>query len=174
MTADLEHQKWLFEQNAKAAERAHEELAAFRRHVNEAAIASGTLAIRSALLVNGGAVVVILGFLGGVSGNGKVDLARITAVTSTLTWFGLGVISAMSALVFAYVTNFVHSAIASAYDTNNTQPFIHENERTHKLRRMGIIANGAAFVFGIMSLMLFIIGIFFVQNAVAQLLAARG
>jgi hypothetical protein len=167
--------EWAREHNIRMAERAYDELATLRRHVEEATIQSGAAAIRSALLVNGGAVVVILGFLGAVSANAKLDdLSRVAEVTSTLQWFGWGTVCAMFALVFVYLTNSCHATIAALYDTNYKHPYIHENEKTRSRRRCGIAFNASAFIFGLSSLVFFIYGIYDVQYSVTRLLTARG
>ena len=49
--AELERQKWLHEQNQRAAERAHDTSKEVALQVNEAAISAGNLALRMSLLI---------------------------------------------------------------------------------------------------------------------------
>lgn len=81
---NLDLQKWAHEQNTKAAERAHDKSEEFVLQVNEAAINGSNLALRMAMLINGGAAVALLTFVGGLSGEQK------RAVAATLNWFAGG------------------------------------------------------------------------------------
>src|ERR1700682_5357755 len=59
-----EMQKWFEEIRREDAQRAHDNIEEFRRSVNEAAIKTGELALRTAILINGGAAIALLGFVG--------------------------------------------------------------------------------------------------------------
>jgi hypothetical protein len=78
---NIARQKWLYEQNVKAAERAHDKSYEFRTQTNEAAMQGGNLALRMGLLINGGAAVALLTFIGTL----PVDQKR--AIAATLSWF---------------------------------------------------------------------------------------
>ena len=65
--APYDHQKWLHEMTRQDAQRAHDQLAQFAQSVNEAAVKGGDAALRAALLINGGAAVSVLAFIGGYS-----------------------------------------------------------------------------------------------------------
>jgi hypothetical protein len=84
--AELERQKWLHEQNQRAAERAHDTSKEVALQVNEAAISAGNLALRMSLLINGGAAAALLTFVGGLPANQK------RAVADTLVWFASDVL----------------------------------------------------------------------------------
>ena len=56
------------------ARRAHDRARDFELSTNEAAINSGQLAIRTAVLINGGAAVAVLAFLGGLAGQGIISV----------------------------------------------------------------------------------------------------
>jgi hypothetical protein len=60
--------------NRKAAERAHEDLTEFTRQNFQAAFQSGQIALRTLILVNGGAAVAVLFFLSTVAA--KVSVAH--------------------------------------------------------------------------------------------------
>jgi len=65
------------------ARRAHDRARDFELSTNEAAINSGQLAIRTAVLINGGAAVAVLAFLGGLAGQGIISV-RISAGLRTV------------------------------------------------------------------------------------------
>ena len=56
----------LHRQNVEEAHRAHDVLRAHRRAFNEAAVKSGEVILRTCLLINGGAAIAVLAFMGNV------------------------------------------------------------------------------------------------------------
>jgi hypothetical protein len=72
---------------------------------HEATVASGTLAIRTMLLINGGAVLAVLGFIGGIAGQGRVCSRDLNQIAASLTPFGLGVVFVALATAMAYLAN---------------------------------------------------------------------
>ena len=87
------------------AKRAHDAEREFWKLNNEAAINSGILAVRTAFLVNGGAAVAMLTFIGGMVAQGKIDDADLHGLASNLMWFAFGVALAAVATAFAYFVN---------------------------------------------------------------------
>ena len=66
---------WAFEQNRAVAEREHDRVAEFGDRVNEATINGGNLALRMVLLINGGAAVALLSFMGGLAKDQRQAIA---------------------------------------------------------------------------------------------------
>jgi hypothetical protein len=62
----------VYEINQRAAERAHDGELTFFHAVNEATIKSGENAIRAAILINGGACVAIMAFVGALASQGRI------------------------------------------------------------------------------------------------------
>jgi hypothetical protein len=59
-----DHERWLLEMRREDATRAHDAESTFFREVNKSAIDGANLTLRTALLINGGACIAVLGFLG--------------------------------------------------------------------------------------------------------------
>ena len=70
---DADHAKWLLEMQREDAHRAHDEAKNFYQQVNEYTIKAGENALRAFLLINGGAAVSVLAFIGGL-GTGRSSL----------------------------------------------------------------------------------------------------
>jgi hypothetical protein len=101
-----EYQKWLHELKREDAQRAHDRIDEFGKAINIAAIENANLALRYVLLINGGAAVAVLGFIGALVGRvalSGVILPKIADAASSLTWFGAGVAAAALAMGFAYL-----------------------------------------------------------------------
>ena len=96
----LEHQQWLHEQNMRAAERAHDGATDFAAKTNTAAIEAAYLALRTAMLINGGAAISVLAFIGGLASRGGISLQAITQTAGTLIWFAAGVALATLSMGF--------------------------------------------------------------------------
>ena len=84
--ASLEHRQWAHEQNMRAAERVHDATTDFASKTNTAAIEGAHLTLRTAMLINGGAAISVLAFIGGLASRDKVSLAAITQTAATLVW----------------------------------------------------------------------------------------
>jgi hypothetical protein len=96
--------------NRQDAVRAHDRAHGVSEALNEATLKAGEVPIRTVMLINGGAAVSVLAFLGGLVGQGRVTVKRMTDVSSSLLWFAGGVALAVAALAFSYFTNFAPTA----------------------------------------------------------------
>ena len=104
--ASFEKLKWRTEMAREDYHRAEDKLDDRKSEVGEAAIQSGQVAIRTAALVNGGAAVAVLAFIGGLIGQGKIELNQINSVAESLMWFVYGVAAAVCSLGSAYIVNY--------------------------------------------------------------------
>jgi hypothetical protein len=73
----------------------------FHRSLNEAAIKGAETALRSALLINGGAAISVLAFIGGLAMQSRIRLDQLHAVAHSLVLFAFGVVAAVVAMVLA-------------------------------------------------------------------------
>ena len=105
----------------KAAERAHENLTEFTRQNYEAAFKSGQLALRTVVLVNGGAAVAVLFFLSAIAS--KVSVAQISIVAASLIWFVAGITCGLIALTCAYLTNLYDANVGTSLSQTWEYPY---------------------------------------------------
>lgn len=100
------------------AERAHDKNTEFFHNVNKAAIETSYVALRTAVLINGGAAVAVLAFLGSLASGNRVQISQLSQMASSLKLFAWGVASAAFAMVTAYLTNyFIASRVVSREPT---------------------------------------------------------
>jgi hypothetical protein len=160
---NLDLQKWALEQNTKAAERAHDKSEEFVRQVNEAVISGGNLALRTAMLINGGAAVALLTFVGGLPADQK------RAVAATLGWFAWGVAAAVAGLALAYFTNYCIAVQERSKKWIYQPPYIQDGTTTKRWGKVIRLFRTLAILVGLSSLVLFIVGMFFVRAALTKL-----
>jgi hypothetical protein len=137
--APLEYQKWLHELKRREAERAHDNAAAFSLKLNEAAMENANLALRTAVLINGGAAVSILAFVGGLVSQGKVAAGpQLTQIADSLVCFASAVAAAALAMGFSYFTNYCISASWSRRRREWEHPYVVETDHTRLWLRAAI------------------------------------
>ncbi len=78
---EVEEAKWVHEQNKQDANRAHDRDTTAWHQANDAAIASATVALRTLVLINGGAAVTVLTFIGSLVGKAGVTPASLSQTT---------------------------------------------------------------------------------------------
>jgi hypothetical protein len=150
--------RWAFEQNRAVAERQHDRVTEFGNKVGEAAINGGNLALRMVLLINGGAVVALLSFMGGLKDQRQ-------AIASALAWFAWGVVAAASALGLAYATNFCVAGTQHSLKYWYDFPYVRDGPQTALWRRWYLVFHIAAVLAGLGALVLFVVGILRVKCA---------
>jgi hypothetical protein len=157
------------EQNRRAAERAHDELEDFRKQNNEAAIRSGEVALKTVLLVNGGAAVAILAFLGAIASRERITTSQLSGVASTIGWFAAGVALGVVALAFAYLTNLYMANTAASKIRTWVHPYEQPGPMTCRYRVLNVVFHTAAILLGLASLAAFVWGVIQVQGAIVAL-----
>ena len=151
----------------KTAERAHENLTEFTRQNFEAAFKSGQVALRTVVLVNGGAAVAVLFFLGTIAA--KVSVAQISIVASSLIWFVAGITCGLIALTCAYLTNLYDANVGTSLSQTWQYPYSQPGRYTHYFVRISRFVHILAILAGTASLLLFVVGMWDVRSAIILL-----
>src|ERR1035441_7106471 len=121
---EIEERKWLYDLKREDAKRVHDRSNEFHVDANMATIDGANLALRTLVLINGGAAIAVLTFLGGVASKDKVDFAKIGNVAYTIRYFALGVATALVAMALAYFTNYFMAGYESATTRIWEHPYI--------------------------------------------------
>jgi hypothetical protein len=165
----LEYQQWVHEQNVRAAERVHDAANDFASKTNVAAIEGANLSLRTAMLINGGAAISVLAFIGGLASRDKVSLAAITQTAATLVWFASGVAVATLSMGLAYFTNLCVAGSGFSQLKTFQHPYLQETNKSRTYKRTGEFFRWLAVVGAVASLVLFICGMLAVKSAVGSL-----
>jgi len=158
-----------YELQRQDAQRAHDRLGQFQRSVNEAAIKGGDAALRAALLINGGAAVSVLAFIGGLAAQDRIKLDQLKAVADSLMLFAFGVVAAVVGMGLAYLTNLITAIHAGSVERLSHPPYLRPGKNTATLSRMRNSFHAAAVVATLASIALFVWGMFDVRNAISGL-----
>jgi hypothetical protein len=155
--------QWGFEQNRAFAEREHDRNTDIANKVDEAAINGGNLALRMVLLINGGAAVALLSFMGGLPKDQR------QAIAGALLWLAWGVVAAASALGLAYITNYYAAGGYRSMEYWWDYPYVRDGPLTARKRRLKRAFHIAAMLAGIGALVFFVAGMLRVKSAFINL-----
>ena len=156
-----EHKKWLYELNRAIAERDHDFELKHGLRLNEAAINNGNLIARALLIINGGAAIAVLAFIGRlIPSNKPENWLIITPLIDALMWFAWGVAMTAIAMAFAYFTNYCNSSVSYARDRFYEHPYIRENDKSRRWMCLGITSQCSTLIFAGSAIVLFVLGIF--------------
>ena len=122
--AELDLWKWKQEQKMRAAERAHDQAEAVALQIDEAQVNGANLALRMGMLINGGAAIALLTFVGSLPADQK------RAVAATLVWFAWGVVAAVGALGLLHFTNYSMVAKERSKQRSYEHPYLHDQATT--------------------------------------------
>jgi hypothetical protein len=151
-----EDAKWTYEQIRSAAEK-----------IDEAAIKSAENVVRTLLLINGGAAVSFLAFIGGLASKDRLPATQLYSIAGSLIPFAFGVACAALCGCLAYLTHFSHTKIL--YTVLESWPNVHETVRTKCWQRVRRVFHFLAAVAALASLGLFVYGMFDVRSAISHL-----
>jgi len=165
----IDHAQWIEELKRRDAERAHDQHNSFFESVNKATIENGQLAIRTFVLVNGGAAVSVLAFIGSLATEDKIKLDQLTNVASALIWFALGVAAALVSLGFSYFTNYAAVEHAGSMQKTWEHPWVTDGPQTWKWAATANTCKVIAIVAGLASVILFVVGMYDVRASITAL-----
>lgn len=154
------------------AQRAHDRHAELHRTYFEAASKSAEVAVKTSVLVNGGAAVAVLALIGGMLKEDILTVKQMADVSSSLMWFASGVGAGITALAFIYLMNYSAAARTRWQVRVNDTPFVQETPQSWYMRHVYTIAHIIAVAVALISVGLFIYGVLDVRNSIAQLAKA--
>jgi hypothetical protein len=149
--------------------RAHDQSRRYSEATNEAIIKQGEVAIRTVMLINGGAAVSVLAFIGALVREDGLTLKEVTGVSTSLLWFAAGVAMAAWALALSYFTNFCRAGSESSKTCTWERPYIIDNKQSQWWLWWANRFHVGAIVWGVLSLLAFVVGAFVVHNAIIRL-----
>jgi hypothetical protein len=169
MTTTPDDAQKAYETNQRAAERAHDGEVAFFQAVNEAAIRSGENAIKAAILINGGACVAIMAFVGALASQGRIGTAQLTDVASCMVDFASGVAFGGAAAGASYLTNYCIAGLSASRTRHWDHPYVRPGQNFPRWRTTARIFQILAIGFALGSLVAFIFGVVQLRKSVARL-----
>jgi hypothetical protein len=149
--------------------RVHDRSRRISEAFNEAVIKAGEVAIRTVMLINGGAAVSMLAFIGALVRQDGVTVKQVAGVSGSLLWFAGGVAAAVFALAHAYCTNYCYVSAENSKIFTFDHPYIIDGANTRRWLNWGYVFHVGAVVWGMASLIAFLVGMIDVRNAIVRL-----
>lgn len=147
-------------------QRAHDRDAELHRTYFEAASKSAEVAVKTSVLVNGGAAVAVLGFLGAMLGKNVVTLTQVANVSASLVWFASGVAAGVAALALIYLMNYSSAAGVRWRRRIFIAPYVEETPRSRLMRRIYTVAHIIAVLISLLSVSLFVYGVVDMRHSI--------
>lgn len=136
---------------------------------NEAAIQAGQVAIRTAVVINGGAAISILAFIGGLVGQGRLAIEDIRSVADSLLPFAVGVVCGLGSLGASYLAQYCVRTSNELVERVFSPPYLYVppgaarwSSAATAMRAIGVLA-------GVGSVALFVAGMLDVHHAISGL-----
>lgn len=155
----------------RLAERYHDRNLTFLVKNNEDAVNAGNVAMRTLVLINGGAAIALLAFLGSLVSDNEGE--QLTLLAGPLTWFAWGVAAAAAAMILAYFVSYFSSRGSTARALSYDYPYDLETPASKRWASRETWSHVLALVAAIVSLSLFIYGMFEITDAVGLVSTTR-
>ncbi len=167
---DPEYERRLHEQNMALAQRMHDQEFVFMQSVAKAAVNSGIFALRTLVLINGGAAIALLAFVGGLA---TIDDAqfreRLADLTAPLLWFVWGVVAATVSIFFGYLTNYCTASGSAKKERIWDHPWVEDTKASRTWEGFSNLFQVLAIVAGAASLWFFVQGMLEIRDVVTFL-----
>lgn len=119
------------------------------KHMNDKTVEAGALFLRTAILVNGGACIAVLGFVASIVKEDTDYIGLVSGVADALMYFAWGVLAGLAAIGLTYVTNYATTIALENEDTKWARSATWFKRTIHlitlcaSLLSMGLFALGA-------------------------------
>jgi hypothetical protein len=160
---------WRFVMGREEARRAHDRADDFFKQVNEAAIKTGESTFRACLLINGGAAVSVLAFIGSLASKDVIGGPQIAAITDSLISFAAGVVTAVAGMALSYLVNYLTAEQAGSLAHTWEHPWIVAGKHTGSLGWLKAGLHVLTVLVGVASMVFFFCGILAVRNSVEHI-----
>jgi hypothetical protein len=152
----------------REAERVHDKIEEFRRYTNEAAITAAGLALRMAMLINGGAAIALLAFIGSLVSNDKVVAGQLNNAATNMMWFAWGVACSVFGIALLHFTTYCMAYHAASQKRISEPPYLTSGPKLWA--RLKIVSHIGTIMAGLASLILFVYATWSVRDAISPLL----
>lgn len=162
-----------FAERLRAAYAAHDRYYSRQASLLTSVIEFSHSALRSAAVLNGGAAIAILAFIGALVTSDRVQSTDFRALVDSLTWFGVGVFSSTLATGSAYLAQFFYHWAESKHELTWDHPFVVEMPSRKGYDRVGQTFHATAASLTIASYLLFAWGAAQFTSFASQTLSER-
>jgi len=150
------------------AKRAHDLNRQMSNLCRSAALDSANIAIKALLLINGGAVVALLAFVGAIESSDAGNTVQIDELVTPIFSFAFGVGCAAVTTVFAYLVNWMDVDITDSVKLTWEHPYVVDTRAATRLGYIRIAFHLLAFMAGLLAIVSFFRGIISVAEAISH------
>ncbi len=150
------------------AKRAHDLNRQISNQCRSAAVESANVAIRSLILINGGAVVALLAFVGAIESSDLTNSIKIEELVAPIFSFAVGVGGAAIAAILAYLVNMLDADITNSVRLTWEHPYVNETKAAARLGYLRIVFHVSAFVAVVLAIGAFFRGVYTVTQAISS------
>lgn len=150
------------------AKRAHDLNRQMSNLCRSAAVDSANIAIRALLLINGGAVVALLAFVGAIASSDVGNAVKIEELVTPIFSFAFGVGCAAIAALLAYIVNWMDADITNSVKFTWEHPYIVDTKAAAGLTYIRIVCHYLAFAAALLAIGAFFRGIVTVTHAISH------
>jgi hypothetical protein len=165
----LDEPDWRFVMAREEARRTHDRADGFFKQVNEAAIKTGEGTFRACLLINGGAAVSALAFIGSLASKDVIGVSQLAAVADSLIVFAAGAVAAVAGMALSYLVNYLTAEQAGSLAHIWEHPWIVPGKHTGFLGWLKAGLHVLTVLVGVASVVFFVCGISAVRNSVEHI-----
>jgi hypothetical protein len=169
---DPDRVKWLHEMAREDAHREHDRTDRFLDQLNESAIKGADSALRACLLINGGAAVSVLAFIGGLASRDVIGVSQLKPIADSLVPFALGVVAAVVGMGLSYLVHYLGWEHRASQTRIWEHPWLIPGKNTQRIFYLRNTVHGLAAVVGVASAVFFVCGVFAVRNSVENIRSA--
>jgi hypothetical protein len=161
---------WRYMMAREDAHREHDRINSYSDKLNDATFKSGESSLRACLLINGGAAVSVLAFIGGLLSKGLIeDPRQLKPVADSLVPFAWGVSLAVLGMGLSYAANFLLGQYTNSKTKTWAHPWSEPGEKTWIWGVLRDLTHVVAVLAGVASVVVFVFGIFAVRNSVEHI-----
>jgi hypothetical protein len=168
-TPPLDLEKWKLEQGREEAHRAHDRMSDYFEHVNESSIKVADGVLKACLLINGGAAVSVLAFIGGLVSKELISVSQLAPVADSLVLFALGVVAAVAGMGLSYFVHYASGTHVNSMQKIWVYPWVIPGKYTSCLAFLKATLHLVAVIVATGSITLFALGIYSVRNSIDHL-----
>jgi hypothetical protein len=154
--------------NIERAIKAHDNNRADIEKAQRFAVESANVAIRAFLLINGGATVALLAFVGAIW-TAEADGELMSALVPSLQFFAFGVGFAGVAAALAYLVNMLDANITCSVEYSWDYPHVRATPHAKWLRRVRYFFHISALILAVATLAAFFGGVLSFSNAIQSI-----
>jgi hypothetical protein len=151
--------------------RVHDRSRRVSETTDQATIKAGEIAIRTVMLVNGGAAVSVLAFIGTLVRQDGLTVKQVAGVSGSLLWFAGGVAAAVWALALSYFVNYCYVRAETSKVFTFDHPYIIDGANTRWWLHWAWAFHLGAIVWTVLSLAAFVAGMIDVHRAILRLVS---